>query len=99
MRSKVLIYPGMSGWRFLMLPKKEGAQIKERFGKHARNWGSLPVSVTIGKTTWSTSIFPDRKMGTYLLPLKAQIRKAEGLNDGDTVQFNLKIQGLSQEEF
>jgi hypothetical protein len=90
-KSEVLVYPGMSAWRFLVIPKKESSEIKERFGKKARGWGSLKVSAAVGKTSWETSIFPDKKSGTYMLPLKAQIRRAEGIDDRDTVGFSIKI--------
>ncbi len=89
--SEVLVYPGMGGWRFLVLPKKESTEIKEKFGSRAKGWGSLPVSVTIGKTTWETSIFPDKKSGSYLLPLKAQVRRAEEIPDKEKVRFTIKI--------
>lgn len=91
LKSKVLVYPGMNAWRFLVLPKKEGQEIKATFGQHARGWGSIPVSVMVGKTTWRTSIFPDKKSGTYLLPLKAQIRKKEEISDEDIVTYTLQI--------
>jgi hypothetical protein len=89
--SKVYVYPGMGGWRFLGLPFKEGREIKEKYGKNARGWGSLPVSITVGNTTWETSIFPDKKSGSYLLPLKAQVRKKEEIDDDEEVQFILKL--------
>ena len=69
MRSQVFLYPGMGGWHFIGLPKKESQEIKEAFAAKTRGWGSLPVEVTLGKTHWKTSIFPDKKSGTYLLPL------------------------------
>ena len=56
-----------------------------------RGWGSLPVTVTIGKTSWKTSIFPDAKAGAYLLPLKADVRKKEKILASDTVSFSLEI--------
>lgn len=90
-KSKVIIYPGMGGWRFLPLPKKNAEEIRKKFGKMAKGWGSLPVAVTIGTTAWNTSIFPDKKSNTYLLPLKAQIRKAEKIPDNGSVQFNLRL--------
>jgi len=89
--SKIVVYPGAAAWHFLPIPRKEGAEIKEKFGKRARGWGSLPVTVTIGKLKWDTSIFPDKKSGTYLLPLKAQIRKKGEIYDEDTVTFVLKL--------
>lgn len=81
----------MSAWRFLALPVKEGKEIKEKYGKRAKGWGSLPVSVTIGRTSWDTSIFPDKKSGTYVLPLKAKIRKAEDIADDASVRFSLTL--------
>lgn len=91
LRSKVMVYPGDGGWRFMAIPLKEGREIKAKYGKHARGWGSLPVAVTIGKTAWETSIFPDKQSGSYLLPLKAQVRNKEGIYDDDSVSFTLKL--------
>ena len=89
--SKVFVYSGAGGWRFIGLPLKEGREIKEKYGKLQRGWNSLPVTVTIGKTTWDTSIFADKKSGSYLLPLKAQVRKKEEIDDEDEVSFTLKL--------
>jgi hypothetical protein len=90
-KSKVWLYGGASAWHFITVPKKESEEIKETFGKSARGWGSIPVKVTLGKTTWKTSIFPDKKSGTYLLPLKAEIRKKEEILADDNVKFILEI--------
>lgn len=91
LKSKVWPYPGMAAWHFLTIPKKDSETIKKRHSVNARGWGSLPVSVQIGDTEWDTSIFPDKKSGTYLLPLKAAVRRAEGIDDGDTVEYAIKI--------
>lgn len=91
MKSKVWLYPGMAGWHFLTVPKKHSDEIKKKFGANARGWGSLPVTVTIGKTSWRTSIFPDKKAGAYLLPLKAEVRRKEKLADEDEVSYTLVI--------
>jgi len=94
-RSKVFAYPGMDGWYFLNVDKKQSEELKEirqlADHKKKRGFGSLPVSVTIGKTTWKTSIFPDKQSGTYLLPLKSKVREAEGISEGDMVEFTLNI--------
>jgi hypothetical protein len=91
-KGKVWLYPGETGnWHFLTVPKKESAAIKKAFGSLVRSWGSFPVSVTIGKTTWKTSIFPDAKSGTYVLPLKAVVRRKEGLFEGDTITFSFQV--------
>lgn len=75
----------------MSVPKKDAELIKERFEGLSRGWGSFPVTVTIGKTSWKTSIFPDKKSGTYLLPVKADVRKKEKIEDGDTVHLTLEV--------
>jgi hypothetical protein len=90
-KSKVWLYPGMAGWHFVNVPKKESEEIKETFKEFKKGWGSLPVIVTIGKTSWKTSIFPDKKSGTYLLPLKADVRKKEDVYNGDQVTFEITL--------
>lgn len=91
LRSEVVLYPGMGGWHFIYVPKKESEVIKEAFAAKRRGWGSLPVEVKLGKTIWMTSIFPDKKSGTYLLPLKAEVRKKEGIMHADIVTFSINI--------
>ncbi len=92
MRSKAWLCPGMTGWHFPSLPKKQSEEIKKTYaGVKRKGWGSLPVEARIGKTTWKSSIFPDSRPGTYLLPLKASVRKAEGIFADDTVTFSIKI--------
>jgi hypothetical protein len=91
LRSKVFCYPGMAGWHFIGVPKKQSVEIKKHFGAHAKGWGSLPVEVILGKTHWETSIFPDKKSGTYLLPLKATVRKKEQAEHDDVISFILEI--------
>lgn len=90
---EVWLYPGESAsWHFLTVPKRTAEAIKERFGKNARGWGSLPVQATISETLFETSIFPDKRSGGYLLPLKAAVRTAEGIRAGMRVTVSLVIQ-------
>ena len=56
-----------------------------------RGWGAMKVHVTIGATVWDTSIFPDKGSGGWLLPVKAAVRKAEGLVAGDQVQLSVTL--------
>ena len=81
----------MAGWHFVTLPKKQSEIIKKTFGAMRRGWGSLPVVATIGKTGWETSIFPDKKTGAYLLPLKADVRKKENVMAGKLISFRMQI--------
>ncbi len=90
-KSKVFEYPGMGAWHFIAVPKKESEKIKATFGDMTRGFGSLKVMATIGKTKWKTSIFPDSKSGTYLLPIKKDVRKKELINKGDEILFTVEI--------
>lgn len=89
--SEVWLYQGMSAWHFVSIPKKESEEIKKKFNSIKRGWGSLPVMVSLGKTKWKTSIFPDKKSGMYLLPLKAEIRKKEDIFAEDIINFGIEI--------
>jgi len=95
LRGKLWIYPGEAAWYFITLSKQVAQDIRADFGGAARGFGSLPVQVRIGETTWKTSIFPDSSAfggsGSYLLPVKKAVRKAEGMSEGDTVSYILSI--------
>ena len=90
-RSKVVPYPGMAAWFFAYVDKKQAQEIREKHGKVRRGFGSIRVTARIGKTKWKTSIFPDKHSGTYLLPLKAAVRRAEGIDAGDTITLHLEM--------
>jgi hypothetical protein len=84
----------MAGWFFLSVPKAAAAKIKKtQAGRPRVGWGSIRVVATLGNSKWKTSIFPDKKSGTYLLPLKAAVRKKEGMGDKDTVAYIIDLQG------
>ena len=90
LRSEVWLYPGMSGWHFVGIPKKESREIQKLVIKKA-GFGSVPVTVTIGDTTWNTSIFPDKRTETYLLPIKAEVRKKEGIFFGNKISLTIEL--------
>lgn len=81
---------GAGAWYFCTLPKTYTVQIKSA-SKVRRGWGSVRVRVTIGSTAWDTSIFPDSKSGTYLLPIKKTVRLKEELEEGDSMRITVKL--------
>lgn len=83
-------YPSEFGaWYFVSLSQEISAQIKSQ-PRPKKGWGSVRVKVTIGKTTWETSIFPSKE-GVYLLPIKASVRKAEDLFENEPVKVLLHL--------
>jgi len=89
--AKAWLYSGKAAWCFVSLPTELASLLAANFADQKHGWGSLPVTVTIGETTWKTSIFPDKKSATYLLPLKADIRKKENIVPGDTISFSFQV--------
>ena len=87
--TELWVYPGPAPWHFVTVGREESREIKERYGKVRRGFGSIPVEVTIGETSWKTSIFPNSKDGTYLLPIKALVRKKENIYEGDIITVAL----------
>jgi hypothetical protein len=82
---------GKGSWYFLTLSGEGCEQIKFFSSQNPRGWGAVRVTASIGLTTWDTSIFPDRKAGTYLLPIKAEVRKKANLEVGNAVTVTLKF--------
>jgi hypothetical protein len=79
-----------AAWHFITLPEEIGAQVKFFAGK-GKGFGSVRVKAQIGTTVWSTSLFPDRKSGSYLLPVKAQVRKVENLKADMETRVTLEL--------
>ena len=89
--SKLWLWDGKGAWHFITVPKERAEDISYYFDMLKAGWGSIKVTATIGKTTWQTSIFPDKKSQGYLLPVKAAVRKKENIKEGDTIELELII--------
>ncbi|MET3612326.1 hypothetical protein ABID16_000631 [Rhizobium aquaticum] len=84
-------YEGPGGWHFVTVPGDIGFQIKAENGFDGPGWGMIKVRATVQGASVETSIFPDKTSGSYLLPLKASLRKAARLAAGDTIRVRLNI--------
>lgn len=79
-------------WHFLTVPEAVSDEIEERSTpRPARGFGSVRVRATIGTATWSTSVFPDKKRGAFVLPVKKAVRTANGIDAGDRVRVRLEL--------
>lgn len=79
-----------SAWYFLPISGEVAEVIRAATRGRTGGFGSVKVSATIGATSWQTSIFSSKDIGGYLLPLKAAVRKAEGLEEGGAVEAMLR---------
>jgi hypothetical protein len=91
--AEVWEWESKASWFFVSLPPDLSEELEARFGAEAAGFGSLRVEVTVGNTTWKTSVFPDKSSGilAYALPLKQAVRKAEGLEVGASANCSLKL--------
>lgn len=67
-----------------------GTALMRRMEKTLRGFGSLKVRARIGDTAFATSVFPSKSEG-WILPVKASVRKAEGIGEGDAVTVELEF--------
>ena len=77
-------------WVFVSLPASQSEEIRDLAGGLRRGFGSVRVRVTIGSSTWLTSIFPDSQAG-YVLPVKRPVRIAEALDVGDVATVTVEL--------
>lgn len=84
-------WKGPAPWHFVTVPDAQCADLEATSPLVSYGWGMIPVAARIGGTGWTTSLFP--KDGRYILPVKAQVRDAEGIDEGDTVQVRLTVGG------
>ena len=56
-----------------------------------KGFGSARVEAKIGGTCWKTSVFPHKDSGGWLFPVKAMVRKAESLAEGDEVTVTVRL--------
>jgi Domain of unknown function (DUF1905) len=78
-------------WTFASLPAEASQDIRDLAAGPRRGFGSLRVRVTVGGSTWTTSIFPDSVRGSYVLPIKRAVRKAENLDVGDIANVTVEL--------
>ncbi len=90
-RLKAKIWTHKDRWHLITIPARAGKTIKQRFGHTEKGWGSIPVEVKTKGFTWSTSIFHDKRMGSYIMLLKKAAREKNKVKKGDTLLFELRI--------
>ena len=82
-------WKGPAPWHFVTVPDDDGSAIADVADIASYGWGCIPVRATIGDTDFTTSLIP--KDGNYLVPVKAVVRKNEGIDLGDEVTVRLVL--------
>ena len=82
-------------WVFVTLPIEAADELRFMTRSLPKvGFGTIKVRVTLGSDQWLTSVFPDKSSGSYLLPIKAQIRNNQGLVVGDRCTLVLQPIGV-----
>jgi hypothetical protein len=89
-RGPMILWRGPSPYHFIEIPDAESGEIGDVASLVTYGWGVIPVSVRIGETTWTTSLFP--RNGRYLVPIRDAVRKAERLELGESADVELSIE-------
>ncbi len=82
---------GPSPYYFVTVPAEDSLDLHAVSRAVTYGWGMIPVRARIGATEWETSLFP--KDGLYVVPVKDAVRRAEGLDEGDTITVRLTVLG------
>ncbi|MBN9389994.1 MAG: DUF1905 domain-containing protein [Chloroflexi bacterium] len=81
---------GKGAWHFFTVPLTPSQDIKSFLNPNRTGWGAVRVRVTIGSTTWETSIFPDSRTGQFILPVKKMYVKRNTSKPAKVSRCNLK---------
>lgn len=87
---------GTASWHFITIDGAagealSGTALMRKLEGAARGFGSLKVKARLGESTFATSVFPSKENDGWLLPVKASVRRAEGLAEGDEVEVRLEF--------
>ncbi|NJN18519.1 MAG: DUF1905 domain-containing protein [Oscillochloris sp.] len=88
-RAEIWYWRGPAPHHFVTVPAELCHELRAISGAVTYGWGMIPANVQIGNTAWKTSLFP--KDGGYIVPIRANVQKAENLNVGDIVTLRLAV--------
>ncbi len=80
-----------ANWFFVTVPEQISDEIADLTAGLSAGFGSVRVEVTIGTSTWKTSLFPSKEEGAYVLPMKKAVRAAQGLTVGTVAEVSITV--------
>jgi hypothetical protein len=86
---EVWYWRGPAPWHFVSVPAEHVPELSETAARVSYGWGCVPAAAHVGGTAFTTALIP--KDGTYLVPLKADVRRKESLEVGDTVTVRITV--------
>jgi hypothetical protein len=86
---RVWEWRGPAPYHFVSVPEDLCDEVRDAAELVSYGWGMVPVSLRLGRTTWTTSLWP--RDGGYVVPLKDKVRRAESVELGDMVTVAMAI--------
>lgn len=86
---EVVYWRGPAPFHFVMVPEPQASELREVAAELTYGWGCVPARGRIGDTAFSTALFP--KDGTFAVPIKVAVRRAEGIELGDVLAVSLEL--------
>jgi hypothetical protein len=86
---EVWFWRGPAPWHFVTVSDEAADALVEISPAVTYGWGMIPAIIRIGTSEWPTALWP--KDGGYIVPIKAWVRKAEGVEVGDVVELQLTV--------
>lgn len=85
----VISWKGPAPFVFVPAPSDVATAIKEASRQLSYGWGCIPATVSLGQTTFTTSLIP--RNDTYVVPIKVAVQRAENVEVGDTVRLSVML--------
>ena len=85
----VVYWRGPSPFFFAPIPPKQAEEIRRLSKAVTYGWGMIPVEASLNGAVFRTSLYP--KDETYVLPLKAAVRKKTNITAGDSIAVEMTI--------
>ncbi len=86
---EIVEWRGPAPFLFVPVPQDHIGELRFAAREASYGWGCLPAAARLGATSFSTSLFP--RGGTYFLPVKVAVQRAEGVTLGDRVAVEIEI--------
>ncbi|MEZ5225520.1 MAG: DUF1905 domain-containing protein [Acidimicrobiales bacterium] len=86
---EIIEWRGPAPHHFVVLPEEQSAVVESVSALVTYGWGAIPVKARIGSTDFTTSLFP--RGDAYFLPIKVAVRRAEGVDLGDSVEVVMHL--------
>lgn len=84
-------YEGQGAWYFVSLPQEVSEEIRTSLQWQEEGWGRMKAKASIKQLEWNTAIWFDKKRNTYLLPIKADIRKKLVLEANQVLELSIFV--------